>query len=346
MLLAPTIDALSRQDDGDAVGGVWVDTTFGRGGHSRALLARLGPDARLIAFDKDPQAVEAAREVAAADPRLTIVHAGFADIREELAELGIAQVDGVMMDLGISSPQIDDPGRGFSFMRDGPLDMRMDTTRGLTAAQWLAEASIDDMREVIARYGEERFAFQIAKAIAAGREVRALTTTGELAHLVAGTVRTREKGQHPATRTFQAIRIFLNQELEELARALASILELLAPGARLAVISFHSLEDRIVKQFIAAAANPGAETARLPIPERDRPQPVLLSIGRILPTDEEVSGNPRARSAVLRVAERTSVPLPAEGGTAFIRSELPVGAARRPASSRPRHVRAQARPST
>lgn len=343
MLLAPTIDALSVPADGADAGGVWVDATFGRGGHSRELLSRLGPDARLIAFDKDPQAIAEGQSLAAQDVRFTIVHSGFADMRDELAALGITQVQGLMMDLGISSPQIDDAERGFSFMRDGPLDMRMDTTRGDTAAQWLAKASIDDMREVIARYGEERFAFQIAKAIAASREERPITTTGELANLVAGTVRTREKGQHPATRTFQAIRIYLNQELEELARALASALDLLAPGARLAVISFHSLEDRIVKQFIVAASRPGADTARMPILERDRPQPVLTSIGRILPAFDEVDGNPRARSAVLRVAERTDVPLPAEGGAAFITMETPVGAARKPASSRPRHLRAQPR---
>ncbi|GAA4342608.1 16S rRNA (cytosine(1402)-N(4))-methyltransferase RsmH [Pigmentiphaga soli] len=332
VLLAPTIDALAVPAAGGGRG-VWVDATFGRGGHARALLARLGAGDRLVAFDKDPQAVAAATELAAADPRLAIVHAGFGSMRDALAELGIGQVNGIMMDLGISSPQIDDAARGFSFMRDGPLDMRMDTTRGETAAQWLARASIDEMREVIARYGEERFAFQIAKAIAAGREKRPLETTGQLAELVAGAVRTREKGQHPATRTFQAVRIHVNQELEELPHALAAALELLAPGGRLAVISFHSLEDRIVKQFIAAAARPGAETARLPLRESERPQPVLTAVGRVLPSEDEVAGNPRARSAVLRVAERTGVPLPAAGGLAFVKGEAPAvarrGAARR-----------------
>ncbi len=338
MLLEPTIAALAVPT-GRVCAGVWVDATFGRGGHSRELLSKLGPDARLIAFDKDPQAIAAAQSLAVEDPRLSIVHEGFGGLKEELAKLGVSEVNGLMMDLGISSPQIDDAERGFSFMRNGPLDMRMDTTRGETAAQWLASASIDDMREVIARYGEERFAFQIAKAVAAGREKRAITTTGELADIVAGAVRTREKGQHPATRTFQAIRIYLNQELEELAHALASALDLLAPGGRMAVISFHSLEDRIVKQFIAAAANPGAESARLPLRESERPQPVLTSIGRILPSEEEVAANPRARSAVLRVAERTETALPAAGGEAFVKAQPPLGSARR-SSSRARAPRA------
>ena len=334
VLLEPTIDALAVPADGVGAG-VWVDATFGRGGHTRELLARLGPEARLVVFDKDPQAISVARALAEQDRRVTVVHEGFGGLAEEMSRLGIARISGLMMDLGISSPQIDDAERGFSFMRDGPLDMRMDTTRGETAAQWLAHASIDDMREVIARYGEERFAFQIAKAIAAGREKRPITTTGELADIVAGAVRTREKGQHPATRTFQALRIHLNQELEELPRALAAALNLLAPGGRLAVISFHSLEDRIVKQFIAAAARPGAETARLPLRESERPQPVLASIGRILPTEAEVAANPRARSAVLRVAERTHTALPAEGGRAFVKTpEAPAAKRRPPARTR------------
>jgi 16S rRNA (cytosine1402-N4)-methyltransferase len=338
VLLEPTIAALAVPAGGIA-DGIWVDATFGRGGHSRALLAQLGPAARLVVFDKDPQAIAEAQALAAQDARVTVVHHGFGALAQELAALGITQINGLMMDLGISSPQIDDAARGFSFMRDGPLDMRMDTTRGETAAQWLAHASIDEMREVIARYGEERFAFQIAKAIAAGREKRPITTTGEFADIVASAVRTREKGQHPATRTFQAVRIYLNQELEELSHALASALDLLAPGARLAVISFHSLEDRIVKQFIAAAANPGAETARLPLRESERPQPVMLSVGRVLPSDEEVDGNPRARSAVLRIAERTGEPLPPGGGRTFVKTE-PAPASGRKSPSRARAPRA------
>jgi 16S rRNA (cytosine1402-N4)-methyltransferase len=343
VLLAPTVDALllphfgSRKSAGrggddaaDAEGrrhGVFVDGTFGRGGHSRLLLSRLAPDARLVVFDKDPSAIAVARQLADSDGRVSVVHDGFASMADALGRLGVGKVDGVMLDLGVSSPQIDDAGRGFSFMREGPLDMRMDTTRGLTAAEWLAEASVEEMREVIAEYGEERFAFQIAKTIAARRATGPLRTTLELAELVAGTVRTREKGQHPATRTFQALRIYLNRELEELARALASALELLAPKGRLAVISFHSLEDRMVKQFIAAAARPAAAHARLPLRESEMPQPVLRSLGRIVAEPDEVAGNARARSALLRVAERTDVPLPAAGAAAFVGAD-PLSAAR------------------
>ncbi len=329
VLLAPTVDALLAPPDAarESVGeaddarrnGVYVDGTFGRGGHSRLLLERLGPSARLVVFDKDPQAIAVARALAATDARVEVVHEGFADMVDELAERGISQVDGVMLDLGISSPQIDDAQRGFSFMRDGPLDMRMDTSRGQTAAEWLAQASVDDMREVIAGYGEERFAFQIAKAIAARSAVRPLLTTLELAELVAGVVRTREKGQHPATRTFQALRIYLNRELEELASALEAALSLLKPGGRLAVISFHSLEDRMVKQCIAAAATPAQAYARLPLRESEMPKPVMRKLARVLPADDEVAGNPRARSAVLRVAERTATPLGQGQAAEFVR---------------------------
>jgi 16S rRNA (cytosine1402-N4)-methyltransferase len=271
-----------------------------------------------VVFDKDPEAIAVAEDLRREDERIVVVHGGFGSMPEQLRELGIDQVNGVMLDLGISSPQIDDASRGFSFMREGPLDMRMDTSSGLTAAQWLAEVSLEELREVIAHYGEERFAFQIAKAVIARRESRPLRTTLDLAELVASVVRTREKGQHPATRTFQAIRIHLNEELEELARALAAILTVLAPGGRLAVISFHSLEDRMVKQCIAAAARPAAVHARLPIPEKDMPQPILTSLGRVLPTEEESKDNVRARSAVLRVAERTHTPLPTDQGASFV----------------------------
>jgi 16S rRNA (cytosine1402-N4)-methyltransferase len=343
VLLAPTVDALllphfgsrkaagrSGDDDADAQrrrGGVYVDGTFGRGGHSGELLSRLSAEARLVVFDKDPSAIAVARQLAHADARVTVVHEGFASMREVLGGLGIEKVDGVMLDLGVSSPQLDDAGRGFSFMREGPLDMRMDTTRGPTAAEWLAQASIEEMREVIAEYGEERFAFQIAKTIAARRATRPLRTTIELAELVAGAVRTREKGQHPATRTFQALRIYLNRELEELSRALASALDLLAPMGRLAVISFHSLEDRMVKQFIAAAARPAAAHSRLPLRESEMPQPVLRSLGRVLAEPGEVTVNARSRSAVLRVAERTGVALPPGGGASFAGVD-PLSAAR------------------
>lgn len=359
VLLAPTVDALlqadfggkgatrsGQRDDAQAEAlaharvqrGVFVDGTFGRGGHSRELLSRLGPEARLVVFDKDPQAIAAATELAARDRRVTIVHDGFATMREALAGHGIEHIDGVMLDLGVSSPQLDDAERGFSFMREGPLDMRMDTTRGPTVADWLADASVDEMREVIADYGEERFAFQVAKAIAARRATRPLRTTLELAECVASAVRTREKGQHPATRTFQALRIYINRELEELARALASALELLAPGGRLAVISFHSLEDRMVKQCIAAAARPAVAHARLPLRESELPQPLVRSLGRVLASDEEIAGNARSRSAVLRVAERTDTPLGDDGSTFVpamrVPGETPV--AKRGAKRRPR----------
>ncbi|HEY9281514.1 MAG TPA: 16S rRNA (cytosine(1402)-N(4))-methyltransferase RsmH [Eoetvoesiella sp.] len=331
VLLEPTVNALiepgfgskskraqSQGELSSRTSGVFVDGTFGRGGHSRCLLSRLAPDARLVVFDKDPLAIEAAKVLQAEDARVVVVHGGFASMQERLDALGIQRVDGVMLDLGMSSPQIDDASRGFSFMREGPLDMRMDTSSGLTAAQWLAEVSVEDLKEVIAKYGEERFAFQIAKAVIARRESRPLRTTLDLAELVASVVRTREKGQHPATRTFQALRIYLNQELEELAHALAAVLKVLAPKGRLAVISFHSLEDRMVKQCIAAAARPAAAQARMPIFEKDMPAPILHSLGRVLPDADEVAGNARARSAVLRVAERTSTPLPADQGASFV----------------------------
>lgn len=335
VLLEPTVNALldpafglrpTRKRSGrsaadsplDRSHGIFVDGTFGRGGHSRLLLSRLADDARLVVFDKDPVAIESARAWERTDSRVRVVHGGFASMVEALTGLGIDRIDGVMLDLGISSPQVDDARRGFSFMREGPLDMRMDTSRGLTAAQWLAEAEVEEIQEVIENYGEERFAFQIAKAVVDRRQSRPLRTTLDLAELVAGVVRTREKGQHPATRTFQALRIHLNQELEELALALKAILKLLACGGRLAVISFHSLEDRMVKQCIAAAARPAAAQARLPIPEKDLPPPILISLGKVMPDEQEVHDNARARSAVLRVAQRTSAPLPADAGDSFV----------------------------
>ncbi|RTZ44771.1 16S rRNA (cytosine(1402)-N(4))-methyltransferase RsmH [Candidimonas sp. SYP-B2681] len=331
VLLEPTVNALVDPDFGakrkrepakdmpQAVAeGIFVDGTFGRGGHSRFLLSRLSPKARLVVFDKDPEAIDVAHALQREDDRVLVVHGGFGSMPEQLERLGIDKVNGVMLDLGFSSPQIDDASRGFSFMREGPLDMRMDTSSGITAAQWLAQVSVEELKEVIAKYGEERFAFPIAKAIIARRESRPLRTTLDLAELVASVVRTREKGQHPATRTFQAIRIYLNQELEELALALAAVLKVLAPGGRLAVISFHSLEDRMVKQCIAAAARPAEAHARLPIFEKDMPQPILRSLGRVLPTPEQATENVRARSAVLRVAERTATPLPPDQGASFV----------------------------
>jgi 16S rRNA (cytosine1402-N4)-methyltransferase len=298
VLLEEAVDALAIRADG-----VYVDATFGRGGHSRLILDRLGPRGRLIALDRDPEAVAAATRIS--DARFNVVHASFTELAGALDRFGLKGVDGVLLDLGVSSPQLDDAARGFSFRRDGPLDMRMDTSRGQTAAQWLDTASEAEIREVIRDYGEERFAKQIAKAIVAARQRGPVVTTGQLADIVGAAVRTREKNKDPATRTFQAVRIYLNQELAHLSLALPQILELLTPGARLAVISFHSLEDRIVKQFMRNAARTDMPI-RLPLRERELPQPRLRLMGKpVRPSADEITANPRARSATLRVAERT-----------------------------------------
>ncbi|MBS0309439.1 MAG: 16S rRNA (cytosine(1402)-N(4))-methyltransferase RsmH [Proteobacteria bacterium] len=287
---------------GERAGGVYVDGTFGRGGHSRLILEKLNAQGRLLAFDKDPQAIAYAKTIA--DKRFEIVHGSFAGMRAALAERGIAQVDGVLLDLGISSPQVDDAARGFSFRADGPLDMRMDTTRGMSAAEWLATEDERTIEKVIRDYGEERFAFQIAKAIVARRSVEPISSTRQLAALVAHAVKTREKAKDPATRTFQAIRIYINQELEELEIGLEQAFSVLTLGGKLAVISFHSLEDRIVKQYMAGKANVPQPDRRLPIRAVDLPQPELKLLSRIKPSDAEVAANPRARSAVMRVAQR------------------------------------------
>jgi 16S rRNA (cytosine1402-N4)-methyltransferase len=296
VLLDEAVDALVTDP-----AGTYVDGTFGRGGHSRLLLARLAPTGRLLAFDKDPQAIDAA--AALDDPRFTICHGSFAAMREALAARGIDRVDGVLLDLGVSSPQIDDPARGFSFRFDGPLDMRMDPTRGESAADFLARADERLIAQVVRDYGEERFAAPISKAIVArragGNPVR---TTAELAQLVARTVKSREPGQDPATRTFQALRIFVNAELEDLEQGLNAAIELLAPGGRLVVISFHSLEDRIVKTFIARESREEIDR-RAPFAPPTRALR-LRPVARIKPGEAEVAANPRARSAVLRVAER------------------------------------------
>jgi 16S rRNA (cytosine1402-N4)-methyltransferase len=300
VLLTEAIDALVTD-----AGGVYVDGTFGRGGHSRLLLSRLSPQGRVIALDRDLEAVAAASELQRSDPRFSILHANFAELREALAPLGLSKVNGVLLDLGVSSPQIDNPARGFSFRFDAPLDMRMDTTRGESAADFLARADERQLSEVIKDYGEERFARQIAKALVARRESgHPIRTTAELSQLVARSVRTREAGQDPATRTFQALRIFVNAELEALDEGLKACLELLAPGARLAVISFHSLEDRRVKEFIARESRDVVDR-RAPFapPKAMR----LKAIARIKPSEAEIAANPRARSAILRVAERTEV---------------------------------------
>ncbi len=308
VLLHEAVDALLADDAGVQTDGIYVDATFGRGGHSRLLLQRLGERGRVIAFDRDPEAVAAATSGATRvdDPRFFIHHSRFGAMAAVLAEHGVAQIDGLLLDLGVSSPQIDDPARGFSFRFDGPLDMRMDTSRGESAAEFLARADERQIAEVIRDYGEERFAGQIAKALVAQREGGdPVRTTGALSKLVAGAVKTREAGQDPATRTFQALRIFVNAELEELEQALNASLDLLAPGGRLVVISFHSLEDRIVKTFIAHESK-AVYDRRVPFAP---PPPLRLKArGRIRPAITETRANPRSRSAVMRVAERTDVP--------------------------------------
>ena len=302
VLLHEAVDALAVKPDG-----VYVDGTFGRGGHSRLILSKLGADGRLVVFDKDPQAIAVARRLAEADKRVQVVHGGFSGFQVALKELGIESVDGALFDLGVSSPQIDDAERGFSFRYDAPLDMRMDTTRGQTAAQWLAEAGEEEIREVIRDYGEERFNSQIARAIVQQRQERPILTTGQLAQLAAQAVRTRERGQDPSTRTFQAIRIFINRELEEISAVLPQAAGYLKTGGRLAVIAFHSLEDRIVKQFIRRHSRLVPLPKWVMVRESERPEPPLREIGKAQRASAaEIAANPRARSAVLRVAERTA----------------------------------------
>ncbi|PUE61660.1 16S rRNA (cytosine(1402)-N(4))-methyltransferase [Limnohabitans sp. 2KL-17] len=298
VLLSEAVDELLQAAAG--ADGSYVDATFGRGGHSRLILSRLSAQGRLQAFDKDLEAIAEAGRID--DARFSIRHEGFS----HLGELPPGSIDGVLMDLGISSPQIDSPERGFSFRFEGPLDMRMDTTRGESVADWLAAATVDQITEVIRDYGEERFAVQIAKALVARRQERGpISTTTDLAQLVADTVKTREPGQNPATRTFQAFRIFINAELAELEQALKASLHVLAPGGRLVVISFHSLEDRIVKQFMAKHSKEVVDR-RVPFAEPVKMR--LKTCGRVRPSEAEVRGNPRSRSAIMRMAERTEVP--------------------------------------
>ena len=299
VLLREAVEALAIRP-----AGVYVDATFGRGGHSRAILAQLGPEGRLLALDRDPRAIAAAAAIG--DARLKVVHRPFADMGEAVREAGFGSVDGVLMDIGVSSPQLDEGERGFSFRFDAPLDMRMDTTQGETAAEWLARADVRDITQVVRDYGEERFAFQIAKKIVAARSERPVATTGQLAALVREAVRTREPGQDPATRTFQALRIHINQELEQLALALPQALDMLNPGGRLVVISVHSLEDRIVKRFMRDEASPESSLPKnLPLKASQLPQARLSLIGKpVKASAAEIDANPRARSAVMRVAEK------------------------------------------
>jgi 16S rRNA (cytosine1402-N4)-methyltransferase len=299
VLLDEALDALRIDPNG-----IYVDATFGRGGHSRAILQRLGPHGRLLALDRDPTAVVAAADIA--DPRFSIVHAPFSHLGRVLDEHGITHIDGLLLDVGVSSPQIDDAQRGFSFRQDGPLDMRMDPTRGPSAAQWLEEVDEDELAHIIRKYGEERFAKQVARAIVTARQTGPLTGTRQLAQVVAAAVRKREPGQDPATRTFQAVRIHINRELEELEAALGQGLQHLAARGRLVAIAFHSLEDRLVKHFIRRHSTVPDDLARLPLREDQLPPRPLAAVGRaIKPSAAEVAANPRARSAVMRAAERT-----------------------------------------
>jgi 16S rRNA (cytosine1402-N4)-methyltransferase len=286
--------------------GTYIDGTFGRGGHSRLILSQLGPQGRLLAIDRDPQAIAAARSIA--DPRFTIIHGPFSDLAHYVRERDLAgNIDGVLLDLGVSSPQLDDAERGFSFMRDGPLDMRMDPSSGQSAAEWLMKAEADDIAWVLKTFGEERFAKRIARAIVERNHSEPMTRTKALADLIANAIPVRDKHKHPATRSFQAIRIYVNSELDEIARALDGALEVLAPQGRLSVISFHSLEDRIVKRFMRQHSRGAQVPAGIPLTEaqlREMGGRTLKALGKMMPSEAEVAENPRARSSVLRIAER------------------------------------------
>jgi len=298
VLLHEAVEALAIKPDG-----IYVDGTFGRGGHSQLILEKLGAGGRLIALDKDPAAVTAGQAIS--DPRFIMVHSGFAHLAEVLRGLSVEKVDGVLLDLGMSSPQLDDKQRGFSFRFDAPLDMRMDTSSGQTAAQWLASVDEGLLGEVIRDYGEERFAKQIARALVAARQEQPIVTTHQLSEIVAKAVCTREPGKNPATRTFQAIRIYLNQELEELAQVLPQCVDCLRPEGRIVIISFHSLEDRMVKHFLRDMAQGDKLPHKLPIRAADVPKGRLRLLGKaVRAAPQEVAANPRARSAVMRVAER------------------------------------------
>lgn len=303
VLLDEAVNGLNIQNDG-----IYIDGTFGRGGHSHLILSQLGEQGRLIAIDRDPQAIEAAAAIN--DRRFSIIHGPFSELANYVKERGLEQkIKGVLLDLGVSSPQLDDAERGFSFMRDGPLDMRMDPTRGQSAAQWLLNAQADDISWVLKTFGEERFAKRIARAIVERNQVLPMTRTGELAELIATAIPVRDKHKHPATRSFQAIRIYINSELEEIERALDGALDVLAVGGRLSVISFHSLEDRIVKRFIRQHSKGPQLPAGLPLTEEQLKKyggRKLKEQGKMMPAEAEVALNPRARSSVLRIAERTA----------------------------------------
>lgn len=300
VLLNEALDALAIQPDG-----IYIDGTFGRGGHSRALLARLGPEGRLIAFDKDPEAIRAGEQLAAEDGRFVVVQRSFAEMADEMRARSLhGRISGVLLDLGVSSPQLDDPTRGFSFLNDGPLDMRMNPGVGQSAADWVNSASEADIATVLKEYGEERFSKRMARAVVTRRAVQPFTRTGDLAAVIKEANPAWEKGKHPATRAFQGIRIFINRELDDLADGLRAALDVLAPAGRLAVISFHSLEDRMVKQFMRREAKGAPIPRDLPIRDIDIPVSINLVGKAIKPSAAEIDANPRARSAVLRIAEK------------------------------------------
>ncbi len=299
VLLEEVVEALNIRPDGK-----YLDGTFGRGGHSRAILAGLSRKGCLFTLDRDPEAVAAGKELLGNDPRFSIVQGNYAELERYVHEWGVEKgLDGILLDLGVSSPQLDNPDRGFSFMGDGPLDMRMNPLQGVTAADWLAEAPERELARVFWEFGEERYARRIARSIVKARQQQRLVTTGQLARLIETTTGRREKKKHPATRCFQAIRIYINDELAHLAQGLEAAINGLRPGGRLVVISFHSLEDRLVKRTIREAVRPGE--VRKNIPQHPDLKPVLIQIGKaVRPSAKELSVNPRARSAVMRVAEK------------------------------------------
>ncbi|NLS43699.1 16S rRNA (cytosine(1402)-N(4))-methyltransferase [BEV proteobacterium] len=301
VLLDEAVNGLNIRTDG-----TYIDGTFGRGGHSRLILSRLGPEGRLVAIDRDPQAIAAAETIQ--DSRFSIVHGPFSALAGYVETLGLTgRIDGVLLDLGVSSPQLDDPERGFSFMRDGPLDMRMDPTRGQSAAQWLQTAEVDDIAWVLKTFGEERFAKRIARTIVGRNSTEPMTRTGELAALIAAVSPIKERHRHPATRSFQAIRIYINSELDEIEQALNGALTTLSPQGRLSIICFHSLEDRIVKRFMRHHSRGPQVPAGIPLTEaqlRSQGGQTLKTVGKMMPPAAEVAENPRARSSVLRIAER------------------------------------------
>lgn len=303
VLLDEAVNGLNIKDNG-----IYIDGTFGRGGHSRLILSQLGEQGRLYAIDRDPQAIAAAAEIT--DPRFNIIHGPFSALAEYVEQLGLTgKIDGILLDLGVSSPQLDDAERGFSFMRDGPLDMRMDPTRGHSAAEWLLQAEESDIAFVLKTFGEERFAKRIARAIVERNREQPMTRTKELADVIYAATPVKDKFKHPATRSFQAIRIWVNSELDEIEQALKGALIALAPGGRLSVISFHSLEDRIVKRFMREQSRGPQVPAGIPMTETQLASlggRQLKALGKMMPGEAEVSDNPRARSSVLRIAERTA----------------------------------------